>query len=268
MVRLMALHGVTAKLVLLDLGFYHQLLDAHPGWYPGAGVVDGITINSDTESQMNGVAVYSCQPESKIMRDLVGVCAARLLAFRWFTYLPVGFRYRTYYHSDRIVFDVALLGSAGRNYDHIDATKFREMRFLFLGEPAHAPAIESLRAQLDVTVVSRVDEDTYTRLLALCRCVVLPFSLDSANIFLSVADTIASGKALVTTRHTGIARLASVDCPLVFYDTSGGDLFRRVDDLRRADARLKAIEARSVALAKEELDIYRILEVILREQVL
>jgi hypothetical protein len=267
MVRLMALDGVTAKLVLLDLGFYHQLLEAYPGWYPGAGVVEDIQIIRNLASQRNGVVAYSCQPERKIRRDLVGVCAPHLLVWRWFDYIPIGFTYRTYYRSDRHAFDVALLGSAGRNYDQIDAGRFRGRRFLFLGNAESVPAIEHLRAQLDLIVVSRVDEEAYSRLLALCRCVVLPFSLDSANVFLSVADTIASGKALVTTRHMGIARLGSADLPMVFYDTSASDLFRGVDDLLQHNERLEDIHERSVAFAKEKLDIYRILEVILDEQV-
>ncbi len=142
------------------------------------------------------------------------------------------------------------------------------MRFLFLGAAEDAPEIERLRAELDVTV-ARVNEDTYARLLALCRCVVLPYySRYPNNVFMSVIDTVASGKALVTRRHVGIGRLERDGLPAVFYDRSSTDLFRQVDDLFRHDGRLDDIEARSIAFAKEKLDIYRILWRILEEQVL
>jgi glycosyltransferase involved in cell wall biosynthesis len=268
LVTFMARNGLTAKLVLLDLGFFHQLLDAHPGWLPGTNDPRRRKIIADESLQKNRVVVYSCQPQDKVVRDFTGVCAPQLLEWRWINYIPIGFTYSTYYRADRSAFDVGLLGSAGRRYEEIDARLFAGRRFLFLG-PENVPEIEHLRAQLDVTVVSRVDEETYARLLALCRCVVLPYHGRYAqNVFMSVTDAAASGKPLVTTRQAGVARLEQDGLPLVFYDTSVGDLFRQVDSLLGHDGRLGEIEARSIAFAREKLDIYRILEAILDEQVL
>jgi len=127
-----------------------------------------------------------------------------------------------------------------------------------------------LRADLEVTVVSQVDQDTYARLLALCRCVVLPAASSHVkNVFMSVVDTVATGRALVTSRHIGLARLERDNVPAVFYDATCADLFRQVHTLvRREPGRLKDIEARSIAFAKEKLDIYQVLWTILEEQIL
>lgn len=264
MARLMALPGVTAKLVLLDLGFYHQLLESYPvAFLKGAEVID------DKSSQMNRVVGYSCQPEDKVTKDLAGVCSLGLLEWRWLNYIPIGFSYCKYYRSDRQVFDVALLGTGGRDYAQVDPHLFRGMRFLFLGAAELVPEIQRLRAELGVTVVSQVDQDTYARLLALCRCVVLPASVHVKNVFMSVVDAVATGRALVTSRHVGLARLERDHVPAVFYDASSADLFRQVHTLvRREPERLEDIEARSIAFAKEKLDIYQVLWTILEEQVL
>ena len=269
--RLMALEGVTAKLVLLDLGFYHQLIDAYPGSYvkvPGS-VLNGEAIIHNRSSQINRLTSYSCQPEAKIKHDLTGVCSLGLVDWHWFNYIPIGFTYCNYYRSNTHRFDVALLGSVGRDYTQIDPDLFRGLRFLFLGAAENAPDVERLLAKLDVTVVSRVNEEMYARLLALCRCVVVPLAPQVRNVFLSVMDTVAAGKALVTPRHAGLARLERDGLPAVFYDhTNPTDLFVRVDELFHKEGRLQDIEARSIAFAKEKLDIYRILWTILEEQIL
>jgi len=215
------------------------------------------------------VVGYSCQPEDKVTKDLAGVCSLRLLEWRWLNYIPIGFTYCKYYRSDRQVFDVALLGTGGRDYAQLDPRLFRGMRFLFLGAADLVPEIQRLRAELGVTVVSQVDQDTYARLLALCRCVVLPASVHVKNVFMSVVDAVATGRALVTSRHAGLARLERDHVPAVFYDASSADLFRQVDALvRREPGRLEDIEARSIAFAKEKLDIYQVLWTILEEQIL
>jgi hypothetical protein len=264
MVRLMTLQGLTAKLVLLDLGFYHQLIESYPAFLKGANIV------ADKSRQTNRIIGYSCQPQQKVENDFAAVCALPLLEWRWFNYIPIGFTYCSYYGSDRRAFDVALLGSSGRDYAQIEPGRFRGVRFLFLGAAEHVPVIQDLRARLDMTVVSRVNEETYARLLALCRCVVVPvYSERSTNAFLSVNDTIATGRALVTPRHVGLDRLERDGLPAVFYDhTRPADLAAHVTDLLRREERQQAIEARSIAFAKEKLDFYRILETILAEQVL
>jgi hypothetical protein len=261
MARLMALDGLTAKLVMLDLGFYHQLIEFHPAFMKSQDVFH------DRFAQVNRVVVYSCQPEAKITHDLEGVCLLHLLEWRWLSYIPIGFAYSRYYRSDRHPFDVGLLGSAGRDYSHIDPDRFRATRFLFVGE-AGAPGIEHLNARVDLTIASRVDEDTYARLLALCKCVVLPTHVHYAvnNVFLSVLDTIATGKPLVTPPHPGLARLERDDLPAVFYDATRSDLSCKLTDLLDREERRANIEALSITFAKERLDIYGMIATIVQEQ--
>jgi hypothetical protein len=268
MARIMTLNGVTATLVLFDLGFYHQVLESRPGWYPNADPRKVVTRIYDTPSQINRVTVYSCQPEEKVTPNLDGLFERRLLDWRWFNYIPIGFTYRTYYRSNTHGFDVALLGSNERDYAQIKPDLFRGMRFVFLGSTESAPEIDRLRTQLDVTVVSRVSEDTYAQLLALCRCVAMPASVHVKSVLLSVTDTVATGRPLVTSRHVGLARLERDHVPAVFYDAGPFDLFHQVDELLRDDDRRQDIEDRSIAFAKEKLDIYFALQMILEEQIL
>ncbi len=278
MVRLMSLPGVTARLVLLDLGFYHQLIESNPDAFHRRNNITWRALRWRTawlrqrSPQHIPVAAYSCQPTDKIATDLaMGGSALRLVTWHQFNYIPIGFSYctRKYFRTETRAFDVAFLGASGRDYTHLDPRLFRGMRFLFLGKVEEAPEIESLRTALDITVVSRVDEDTYARLLALCRCVVLPLQPSAKNVLLSVVDAIAAGKALVTPRHTGLARLEHAGLPAVFYDAgSRADLFRQVSELLQDDARLREIEATSITFARDVMDIYRILWTILDEQVL
>jgi len=260
---LMAMKGLKAKLLLLDLGFYHQLIEA----YPTAFYDDGEMIRNQ-RSQINAVTGYTCQPLDKLENDFRRACALPLLQWRWFDYIPIGFNYCRYYRATAPAFDVALLGSAGREYGSIDHHLFRGLRFLFIGSPNHAPEIQRLRQHLDVTIASGLDQETYNKLLAVSRCVLLPARPDVRNVFLSVLDAIAAGRPLVTSRHTGIARMADHHLPAVFYDTTSTDLFAKTRDLLGDRGRLADIEARSIAFTKENLDIYRILWTILEEQVL
>lgn len=264
MAKLMTLEGLTAKLILLDLGFYHQVLEAHPTFIKGAEVID------NKAEQINQVVGYSCQPEAKVLNDFAQVCSLQLVQWRWVNYIPIGFNYCTYYRSDRRAFDVALLGSSARDYAQIDPRLFAGMRFLFLGNAAAAPEIERLRRHLDITVISRVSEDTYARLLALCRCFLLPvWFADSANVLLSVCDTIATGTPLVTSPHLGLERLERERVPAVFYSNkNAADLADHVKHVVHNEKRLQEIESRSIAFAKERLDFYRTLEEIVEEQVL
>src|SRR5262249_9334001 len=70
MARFMALKGVTAKLVLLDLGLYDQLVESYPGWSSGSGGffsnAGAVDIIPNKSSQINRVVVYSCQPKNKV----------------------------------------------------------------------------------------------------------------------------------------------------------------------------------------------------------
>jgi glycosyltransferase involved in cell wall biosynthesis len=277
MARIIALPDVTVKLVLLDLGFYHQLIEINPDAFLKRENVTWRRLRWHTarlrkrSSQVNPVVAYSCQPEDKIALDLAnGGCALRRVEWRWFNYIPIGFTYCTdkYYRTSTRAFDVALLAAGGRDYAQIDPALFRGKRFLFLGSIEEAPEVGRLRGQLDIAVVSRVNEDTYARLLALCRCVVLPLRQPALNVYLSVVDAVAAGKPLVIPRHDGLARLERDNVPAVFYDGTPAHLFRQVDGLLRDDGRRQVIEARSIAFAKEWMDIYRVLWAICEEQIL
>ena len=221
--RLMAMPGLLAKLVCLDLSFYHQLIASSEGAFKRS---ENVPL-APREEQKNRVIGYSCQPEFKVTSDLRNAgFAVERFGWRWFDYIPVGFSYGRYYRADTHAFDVALLGDSGRDYSAIDPIAFRGRRMLFLGTIERAPALERMRAELDLTVVSRVSEDTYARLLALCRCVVLPMQAPILhggwNVLLSVSDSLATGTPLVTTKHAGIARLRKSRAPITVVDPLEG----------------------------------------------
>jgi hypothetical protein len=218
---------------------------------------------------INRLVGYSCQPEAKAFKDFRGLGCLDLVTWRWFNYIPIGFRYCSYVRSDRQPFDIGLLGSAGRDYGQIDVNRFQGKRFLFVGGAESAVGLERLREMLDVTVVSRVDDATYARLLSLCRCIVVPAHVHHQvnNVFLSVPDTIASAKPLMISRHAGIARLERDQVPAVFYDATPLDLVRKFDDLFRRAGTIEEIAARSIEFAKEKLDVYRVLTSIVEERV-
>lgn len=263
MARLMALDGLRARLVLIDMGFYHQLLEADRD-----GFLSGRDVVGTRAAQVNRVVGYSCQPEEKVVKDLAGPFQPALFAWRWFDYIPIGFSYCRYYRSDRAAFDVALLGTNARDYAQIDPRLFRGLRFLFLGRAEGSPDIQRLRHELGIRVVAPVDQDTYARLLSLCRCVVMPMaSVNVKNVFMSVVDTLATGRVLVTSRHQGLARLERDQVPATFAERNPSDLFRAVDQVLSDPARLVDLQERSLAFATERLDIYRMLWTILEEQV-
>lgn len=271
MAHLMAMERLTARLVLLDLAFYHQLIDQHSRKF-----FKNETLTVDKSIQVNKVVVYSCQPASKARKDIGVLCSLALLEWNWFNYIPIGFSYARYYQSDRHLFDVALLGSSGRDYSQIDPALFRGVRFLFLGSLESAPIIQRLREELDITVVPKVDPDVYARLVALCRCVVIPpirstppYFPGVTNVLVSLVDSLAMGKALVTARHEGLNRLERDGLPAVFYDSARPEeLFRQVDALLHEEGRLTRLSALSMAFAQKQLDIYCILGTILREHIL
>ncbi len=262
MARLMALRDLRARLILIDLGFYHQLLETDR-----AGFLNGRDVIGAKASQVNRVIGYSCQPEQKVVKDLTGAFQPALFEWRWLDYIPIGFSYCRYFRSDRTAFDVALLGTNARDYSQIDPRLFRGMRFLFLGKAEGSPDLERLRGELGVRIVPSVDQETYARLLSLCRCVLMPIaSVDVTNVLMSVVDTLATGRVLVTSRHQGIARLERDGLPAAFAEPHPTDLFRTVDGVLSDAARLADLQARSLAFAVERLDIYRMLWTILEEQ--
>jgi glycosyltransferase involved in cell wall biosynthesis len=261
--RLMSMPGLKTRMVCLDLGFYHELIHTSDDAFLRSEYV-----NERKSEQINPVACYSCQSEHKFTADVHRIFNMEMFRFHWFNYIPVGFTYGTYYSADRQIFDVALLGTEGRHYEKIDPALLQGRRFLFLGNAERAPEIARLQSQADVTVVSRVDEDTYARLLALCRCVVLPLDATGHNVLLSVSDSIAAGKPLVTPHQRGLARMEEEKAPITFFDDTPADLAAQVNGLLREETITREISTRAVTYAKEHLDMYAIVERILREQLL
>jgi glycosyltransferase involved in cell wall biosynthesis len=259
--QLMSMPGLKTRLVCLDLAFYHELIHTSQDAF-----LRGAYVNERKSEQKNPVVCYSCQSQHKFTADVHRIFNLDAFSWQWFNYIPVGFTYGTYYSSDRQLFDVALLGTEGRHYEKIDPALFHGRKFLFLGNAERAPEITRLASQIDMTVVSRVDEDTYARLLALCRCVVLPLDATGHNVLLSVSDSIAAGKPLVTPRQRGLDRMADENAPITFFDDTPADLHAQVEGLLRDEATTREISARAITYAKEHLDMYSIIERILREQ--
>jgi hypothetical protein len=255
--------GLTSKLVLLDLAFYHQLIEA---W--GARFLSR-QAPRQAIAQVNPVECYSCQPERKVRQDLE--MAFDLQRFSWhaFNYIPIGFSYGDYCRASLRRFDVALLGHAGRDYSGLGPGSFGDLRLLYLGAADGVPEIERLRAELDLTLVSRTDERAYAQLLSLCRCVVLPLGAMKDNVLLSVIDSLAAGKTVITTRRPGVARLEAEGAPIVLYDHESElpPLVRTWCDTL-ATAAAGNFEDRVLEFARARLDIYVILERLLAEQVL
>jgi glycosyltransferase involved in cell wall biosynthesis len=260
LMRWMGLPGLAARLVLLDLGFYHQLIEASAGAF-----LHGEAADPGREAQCNPVEVYTSQPRRKLERDLQQRFVTAL--FRWYElpYIPIGFRYGEYRASNREVFDVGLLGAGAREYEQLDPVQFRGLRLLFLGDASRVEAMDRLRSEVEVHVIPRVDEVTYAKLLALCRCVVLPLEQRSDNVLLSVNDALAAGRPLVATRQGGLARLEALGAPIVIC-REPGELYPAVRALLDDLPRRHELARQSVAFAREHLDMHRILERVMLEQ--
>ncbi|HEV8244421.1 MAG TPA: glycosyltransferase, partial [Polyangiaceae bacterium] len=121
--------------------------------------------------------------------------------------------------------------------------------------------------ELDITFVSRVDEQLYGQVLALCRCVLLPLFSHTENVLLSVVDSLASGLPLIATRQAGFARLERENAPIALCE-GPRQLSARTRELLEHEDHRRAIGRRAVACATKKMDIYNILETIVREQVI
>ncbi len=95
---------------------------------------------------------------------------------------------------------------------------------------------------------------------------MLPLDATGHNVLLSVSDSIAAGKPLVTPRQRGLDRMADENAPITFFDDTPADLHAQVEGLLRDEATTREISARAITYAKEHLDMYSIIERILREQ--
>ena len=258
LIALMERPELRPKLVLLDLGFYHQQIDATDrallGWdYQRPG----------RSAQVQPVTCWTCQPVTRVARVLDRILKPSLLSYRRFNYIPIGFRYAGYYGASEKRFDLALLGSANRHHDQLDEGLLAGLRLLSLGGSERAVDLERLAASLDVTVAPRVDSDAYAQLLATCRCVVLPLGKDVESVLLSAIDALGSGVPLVTKRCVAFGKLEAEGAPLVLGDSS--ELSTLVAELLADEPRRAELAERSLAFARSHLDIYRVLEQLLGE---
>jgi glycosyltransferase involved in cell wall biosynthesis len=259
---LMSQPSLRSKLVLLDLGFYHQLLDYTERAFLTPGYVDERRL-----LRRQNLVCYSCQPAKKVKGELSSFMDLSRLSFAWFNYIPIGFRYADYFRSDRQLFDVALLGTSGRDYAQLDSQALRGLRFVFLGNAEQAPELARLGSELDITRVSRADEQTYGKVLALCRSVLLPLTDPGDNVQLSVVDALASGVPLVVGQKPGLERLAQEQAPVVLCRDSRA-LNSSLTSLLSDEPARRKLGQDAISFAKERMDIYGILETILRQQVL
>jgi glycosyltransferase involved in cell wall biosynthesis len=279
--RIMSVEGLTAKLVLVDLGFYHQLISE-------GGFLDEKHVTAARAAQekpSTRVTCYSCQSRSKIRRELRTYFALTRFDWRQLPYIPVGFGRVEYYRSEEHHFDFALLGASARDYELIDASRLPGKRVLFVGSTDGARGLDRVRSELETTVVARASEDDYARLLALCRCIVMPILDAGDNVFLSVVDGLASGTPIIASRRAGFDGLESAGAPIVFYDeqwmlrrdaspmalhesrgATAASLAEEIRTLVYDEPRRRKISDASIAFAKRHLDIFVILETILREQ--
>lgn len=277
--HLVDLPGLAAKLIVLDLAFYHQMFDSRPHQegqpfrrLAGAG-----------NPEKNPFICYSCQPERKVKSDLAYVFDTPTVEWRWFNYIPLGFRYTKYYRADRQVFDLAILGGNGRDYVDFEPGRFKGKKCLFVGGKERAENLNT--SGLDLQFAPKLETDEYAKMLALCKCVVIPmrrYTTDPLewsplpdNVLLSVIDALASGIPLVTNRRGGILRLLEDNAPIHVYEESPtwrnwwrkppADLASRVNGLPTRENRRMEMADRSIAFTKQHMDIYAILERIWRE---
>ncbi len=279
--KLMAREGLRSRLVLLDLAFYHQLIASQPRFIaplPLEPIKADDWPSEGIERRRDKVPFYTCQPFEKLESDLRGFFPMSRFDLRRFNYIPLGFGRREYYRASKHVFDVALLGSDGRDYSLLDPSLLAGVRFLYLGAIERAEGLEALRRTADVTVIPRVDERKYGMLLALCRVVVIPLHSMRHNVFLSTVDALATGVPLIASRRPGFEELGREGAPIVFIseqdggDGTGSPWPSRGDsvastslagEIRRAignESYLSELGERAIRFTKERLDIYRILE--------
>lgn len=273
--------GLRARLIVLDLAFYHQMFDSRPN--QEGEPFRRLTGRGNPEK--NRFICYSCQPQRKVQSDLAYVFDTPAVEWRWFNYIPLGFRYSKYYRSDRQPFDLVILGGNGRDYVDFEPARFAGKKCLFVGGKERA---ENLNVGgLDLSFAPKLDTDNYAKMLALCKCAVIPmrrYTTDPTewsplpdNVLLSVIDALASGIPLVTNRRGGILRLLDDKAPIHVYDESPSwrnwwrnppaALAAKVNSLPTNQTRRQQMADQSIAFTKQFLDIYAILERIWREQV-
>ncbi len=248
--RLAYCEGLTARLVLLDLAFYHRIMALAAG-----GSLQEIQLASGAPTP-NPVRVYSVQAGVKVMMDLERMGFPTLSAnwnWRWLSYLPLGLNSLPTYRVAPLQFDVLLLGGKNRDFSLLDAADLTGLRILFLGKLEHTEQLRESYGHLDLTIRSKVPADEYHRVVAASRCILIPFDYHRSNSFLSVADPLAAGTPLLITRHIGSERLESLGAPIHF--VSRDSLRATLDDVLSPNFDREAHRRRSRQFCAEHLDI-------------
>lgn len=259
--RLASLEGLTARLVLLDLAFYHRL----------SAVADGqpletVQLASGAPVQ-NPVAGYSVQAAVKVVSDLERMGIPPLTeqwTWQWLPYLPLGLSRHPTYRVTPPQLDVLILGGKNRDFSLLDPADLEGLRILFLGKLDHADQLRETYGHLDLTVRSKIPADEYHRVIAAARCVLIPFEYARANCFLSVADPLAAGTPLLITRHVGSERLEALDAPIHFVDRDS--LSATLAEVLAEDFDRDAHRARARQFCADHIDIGAILFRIVSDQ--
>ena len=259
--QLSTMEGLTARLVLLDLAFYHRLQARADG-----RALEHVQLASGVPAH-NPITAYSTQAAVKIIPDLgrMGIpTPAQRWTWRWLPYLPLGLSRHPCFAVDPPQFDVLLLGAKNRDFSLLDAADLRGLRILFLGKLDHAESLRQTWGHLDLTICGKVPETEYHRLISAAKCVVIPFEHARANCFLSVVDPLAAGTPLLLTRHIGSERLEAAGAPIFFVDRAS---FRAsLDHVLAEDFDRAAHQERSRRFCEASIDIGAILFRILDEQ--
>ncbi len=259
--QLSTMQGLTARLVLLDLAFYHRLLARADG-----RALAQVQLASGAPA-VNPVTAYSTQAAGKVIRDLQRMGIPTPLhrwTWRWLPYLPLGLSRHRAVRVTPPQFDVLLLGAKNRDFSVLDPSALRGLRILFLGKTDHAASLRADWGHLDLTISDKVPPAEYHPIIAASRCVLIPFDQARANCFLSVVDPLAAGTPLLLTRHVGSERLDALDAPIFFVDRYS--LRSTLDHVLSADFDAGAHRARSRRFCEAHLDIGAILFGILDEQ--
>lgn len=278
--RLCQRPGLRAQVVLVDLGFYHQVLDAER---------EGGSVRPEPcrPAGLHPVVGYSCQAERKVIADFSPWIVLDRVDWRWFNYIPIGFRYANYYRTEHPIYDIALLGSSGRDYRDLDPRRLRGKKILFLGDASNALNLAPGEGQWEITFAPRLSSDAYLRMLALCRCVVLPMrrfpigkgeiSLLPDNVLLSVVDALASGVPIITPLRGGMLRLIAQQAPITVYNDGNNrwswlkpppaHLANAINSVLQDESRRIDLSRSSITFARGQMDMYTLLETIWREQI-
>jgi hypothetical protein len=293
--RLMTLEGLRSRLVLLDLCFYHQLISSKPEFLLLEGQKRSVRARLAAIARRYGrwsarprnkVTAYTSQPITKVSLDLAPYFPARGFDWHSLPYIPIGFGRTEYFRAAEPAFDVALLGTAGRDYRLLEPSRLRGVRFLFIGDVGKTPALEALRSAGNLTVLPGMSRDDYAKVVALCRCAVVPLGRSSINVLMSVVDVMASGVPLVATPAASFDVMIRTGAPVAFpadrrprgnafglrrkkrralQDAAAAAMTTELLDLLADEPRRREMSTRSIAFTREHMDIYRALDRILRE---